>query len=464
MQPPSRVRALAAAALSLLLAAPRAQASGPLAPGGMEGVDPSVKVARAAALSQLARDDAPPFVLFDGSGRPLEMEGLVRDLRRSARRSTAFGPAVAASLGIDTEDEDAPAEPLHPDELVGKAPGSPTSLAAVLGASASGSGLFDGLFGGLFSKRKKKVSLRPDLETKYPVVLCHGANTPKLTKLGPIKIPYFTGTEKHLRRLNLRLLVPSVDPFGSIADRAAQLEAQIREAIPEGKFNLVGHSMGGLDARYLATHSSLKDRIASITTVSTPHHGSWYADFAEKWLLEKQGLRKVIELLGLHMDQIPDLMVRHMEGEFNPSTPDNPDVKYFSYGTYSNPFASPPFYWGMNFIMRIKEQRAHARARRRTAAYGKTMPIGMRSKSGEVVVSKDAHRMMAAAGLGQHHDWIVPKWAGKNDGVVSLSSAVWGQYMGTIKAHHWGPMGWITRMKNHLLWEDIIRRLAAQGF
>jgi triacylglycerol lipase len=44
--------------------------------------------------------------------------------------------------------------------------------------------------------------------------------------------------------------------------------------------NIIGHSMGGMDARYVASPNGLNEGslIASITTISTPHQGSHIAD------------------------------------------------------------------------------------------------------------------------------------------------------------------------------------------
>jgi triacylglycerol lipase len=44
------------------------------------------------------------------------------------------------------------------------------------------------------------------------------------------------------------------------------------------KVNLIGHSMGGLDSRTLADLPSMRGKVASITTISTPHKGSAIAD------------------------------------------------------------------------------------------------------------------------------------------------------------------------------------------
>ena len=49
---------------------------------------------------------------------------------------------------------------------------------------------------------------------------------------------------------------------------------------------VIGHSMGGLDARYAASPAGLNQghRIHTITTLSTPHHGAYMAEQIPSWL------------------------------------------------------------------------------------------------------------------------------------------------------------------------------------
>lgn len=75
-------------------------------------------------------------------------------------------------------------------------------------------------------------------------------------------------------------LFAKVDVLGSIADRAGQLAAAIAAKFPAGDIHIVAHSMGGLDSRYLLAENlnNLASRVASLSTVSTPHWGSPVAD------------------------------------------------------------------------------------------------------------------------------------------------------------------------------------------
>src|SRR5206468_12628217 len=65
--------------------------------------------------------------------------------------------------------------------------------------------------------------------------------------------------------------------------RGAGLAKQIDDTLAAtgaDKVNIIAHAMGGLDARYVITTLGYGDRVASLTTMSTPHRGAALADFA----------------------------------------------------------------------------------------------------------------------------------------------------------------------------------------
>ncbi|KAH3766552.1 alpha/beta hydrolase [Pelomyxa schiedti] len=112
-----------------------------------------------------------------------------------------------------------------------------------------------------------------------------------------------------------------VKSFGSIAHRSEQLVSQLRDICAKsscGKVNLIAHSMGGLDGRYAISHLGAEVYVASLTTVATPHRGSALADR----LWRTRFFNKI--------PAIQDLTTSHMINSFNPSTPDSPNVHYFS--------------------------------------------------------------------------------------------------------------------------------------
>ena len=62
--------------------------------------------------------------------------------------------------------------------------------------------------------------------------------------------------------------------------RANQLAEQIEAAFPSGRIDIIAHSMGGLDARYLLSNNprGVGARIATLSTIATQHRGSPVAD------------------------------------------------------------------------------------------------------------------------------------------------------------------------------------------
>ena len=94
-------------------------------------------------------------------------------------------------------------------------------------------------------------------------------------------INYFRGLPAHLqgRHATLFPLVPST---GTSEERARVLADSIQQKYPTGEVHIIAHSMGGLDSRTLIVANlnglSSPGRIASLTTLSTPHRGSPVAD------------------------------------------------------------------------------------------------------------------------------------------------------------------------------------------
>lgn len=79
------------------------------------------------------------------------------------------------------------------------------------------------------------------------------------------------------------MIAVQVSPINSSQVRGEQLLVRIDEILRETgaeKVNLIGHSQGSLTARYAA--AKRPDRVASVTSVAGPNHGSELADYLEK--------------------------------------------------------------------------------------------------------------------------------------------------------------------------------------
>lgn len=82
---------------------------------------------------------------------------------------------------------------------------------------------------------------------------------------------------KKLKAQGYCVYIGKHDGFGTIANNAAQLKVQVQEILVKenvDKVNLIAHSKGGLDCKYLIRELGMEDKVASLTTLCTPHKGS----------------------------------------------------------------------------------------------------------------------------------------------------------------------------------------------
>ncbi|WP_428311914.1 esterase/lipase family protein [Hydrocarboniphaga sp.] len=112
-------------------------------------------------------------------------------------------------------------------------------------------------------------------KTQYPIVLTHG-----LFGWDSIHgFDYFFLVPQALQISGAKVYVTQVSATNGVAERGEQLLRQVEDIVAlsgSGKVNLVGHSQGGMDARYVA--AVRPDLVASVTTVGSPHKGSAVAD------------------------------------------------------------------------------------------------------------------------------------------------------------------------------------------
>ena len=133
---------------------------------------------------------------------------------------------------------------------------------------------------------------------------------------------------------------------GSIEQRAEKLAQHIAKDARGKHVNIIAHSMGGLDARYMISHLQPRDvTVHSLVTVASPHHGSAFADYVFDQIGAERlpSVYKFVEGIGMDTGAFQQLTRHYMAEHFNPRTPDDPTVRYFSYGAMSDapPFLSP---------------------------------------------------------------------------------------------------------------------------
>jgi triacylglycerol lipase len=250
------------------------------------------------------------------------------------------------------------------------------------------------------------------LQLKYPIVLVHGLGA--RSTYGPFE--YFFGLPKLLRDAKNEVFIANMTAWHTIEHRAKQLKAQIEAGIPDGKVNLIGHSMGGLDARYLASQLGFADRIASITTIGTPNRGTSVGDIATGLLPQPafHAVDRLLKFLDSSSGALKQITREYCTQQFAELTPQVPSIAYYSATTA---IVSPimknalPLFW---------------------------LP----------------HR-------------ILSKIEGDNDGFVSVESAKWGEHICTYSGDHYAQIGQFlgrSRGMDYLkFYHDIMSRLKSDG-
>ena len=210
---------------------------------------------------------------------------------------------------------------------------------------------------------------------------------------------YWRGITQALTANGVDIITTSVPPSASIEERASRLGADIEQKAQGKSVNVIAHSMGGLDARYMISRMNPPNvNVLSLTTIASPHRGSAFADYVFDQI-GPENLPKVysaLRTLKVETGAFSQLTRKYMVGNFNPKTPDRAGVKYFSYGA-----TATPAFWS---------------------------------------AFRQSHRIISDA-------------EGPNDGLVSVASSQWGSYKGTLlDVNHLDLINWTNRLR-WLLWE-----------
>ncbi len=178
------------------------------------------------------------------------------------------------------------------------------------------------------------------IHIRYPVLFCHGfgslANVIKPSPMNDICML--------ARSHGVAAFAPNIIPYHSIRVRAQdwnRLVGIIMKKTRKKKVNVIAHSMAGLDIRYLISRLEMGGRISSLTTISTPHHGTSLAEWALMAPIKVQEL--LIEIFNWMGNSLyprmrsdvwtatQELTREYVETMFNPQNPDDQSVKYYSY-------------------------------------------------------------------------------------------------------------------------------------
>lgn len=150
----------------------------------------------------------------------------------------------------------------------------------------------------------------------YPIILAHGiarfdALLQRFSRdLGTLGLGlglandglhYFKGVARLLRENGFDVYQSSVGFAAGVEQRAADLKRETETALAvrpgQTKVHIIAHSMGGLDARHMIFNHGMAEKVASLTSIGTPHLGTSFAD----WCFAHQG-HHIIEVTANVID------------------------------------------------------------------------------------------------------------------------------------------------------------------
>ena len=117
-------------------------------------------------------------------------------------------------------------------------------------------------------------------QTKNPILLVHGLALQNQV----FGTPYFNRIPASLEASGFEVFDANHLAWGTFEQNADILYNDIMyltEELGFAKVNIIAHSKGGLDSRFMLwkyRDEGIADRVASITTINSPHHGSVTAD------------------------------------------------------------------------------------------------------------------------------------------------------------------------------------------
>ncbi|MFA6308913.1 MAG: triacylglycerol lipase [Clostridia bacterium] len=174
-------------------------------------------------------------------------------------------------------------------------------------------------------------------KTKYPIVLIHGTGFKDRKHIN-----YWGRIPQALKNDGATVFYGYQDAWGTVENNAVIIRDRITEILDQygcEKVNLIAHSKGGMESRYAISTLGMADKIASLTTIATPHKGSKTIDVLHNKLnpvfkFLAFFVNKFFMILG---DREPDFytVTRQFSTpytkEFNKKNPDSELVYYQSY-------------------------------------------------------------------------------------------------------------------------------------
>lgn len=238
--------------------------------------------------------------------------------------------------------------------------------------------------------RKKMLAQRKEdmvCGTKYPILMVHGIFFRDWKSFN-----YWGRIPKELEDNGAVIYYSNHQSSASVEQCANEIKQRILSIVQETgcqKVNIIAHSKGGLDSRYAISCLGMDQYAASLTTINTPHMGCNY----------------VCRIL----DRIPQKTVAAIGNKY--------DALYRKLGD-----DNPDFFSGLKDLTDRECSRLNK--------IMKNVPGVLYQSTGSRMVSHTSAMFPLSLGY-----CIIKFFGGRdNDGLVSISSMEWGEFLGIISS------------------------------
>lgn len=187
--------------------------------------------------------------------------------------------------------------------------------------------------------------------TRYPLFFVHGMGFRDDSKW----YSYWGRITGCLKAQGAAVFFSNHDCIGTIGDNAVKIKERLDDLIKTeklAKVNIIAHSKGGIEARYLISNLEAAAHTASLTTFASPHRGIKALDSVCRMPFALPAANPLVnayfKLWGDKNPQfkktVTELTSENMQ-KFNAENPDNPDVRYFSYAAKMKNALSDPLFF-----------------------------------------------------------------------------------------------------------------------
>ncbi len=225
-----------------------------------------------------------------------------------------------------------------------------------------------------------------DCATRYPLLMVHGIFFRDWQLMN-----YWGRIPGELKRCGAKIYYGNQQSAAPVTEAGAELAETIKKIISETgceKVNIIAHSKGGLDSRFAISQLGMAPFVASLTTINTPHRGCGWAE----------------TLLG----KMPKSVVSHIESTYNSMFKRLGDKH-------------PDFLGGVRDLTRSAAEEFNRLAVDNPEIYYQSVMSSMSKASSSPFPLDACWRVV------NHYD------KERNDGLVTVSSAPWGNFLGEIR-------------------------------